>query len=117
MFRFPRRVLDLATAKSYCCCGSASAKSKGDFVILDFLSDDEEGDRWDDDGSGWLSAVIPLRAEIAAGDHRALYIAWMGCVQELALENRKLGPPVPPGLERRRRHRRHSPTSCESTSI
>jgi hypothetical protein len=100
MFRFPRRVLDLATVRRYCCCRSASAKSKGDFVILDFLSDDEEGDGWDDDGSGWLSALIPLRAEIAAGDRRALYIAWLGCVQEQALENRKLGPPVPPGLGR-----------------
>jgi hypothetical protein len=98
MLRFPRRVLDLATAKRYCCGGSASAKSKSDFVILDFLSDDEEGDGWDDDGSGWLSALIPLRAEIAGGDHPALYLAWLGCVQARTLENRKLGPAVPPGL-------------------
>jgi hypothetical protein len=98
MLRFPRRVLDLATAKRYCCGQLVSAKNRGDFVILDFLSNDEEGDGWDDDGSGWLSALIPLRAEIAGGDHRALYIAWLGCVQEQALENKKLGPPVPPGL-------------------
>src|SRR5713101_489347 len=79
MLRFPRRVLDLATAKRYCCGESASAKSPGDFVILDFLSDDHEGEGWDDDGSGWLSALIPLRAEIASGDHRGLYIGWLGC--------------------------------------
>ncbi len=97
MLRFPRRVLDLATAKNYC-GGAASAKSRGDFVILDFLSEDEPGDGWDDDGTGWLSALIPLRAEIARGDHRALYLAWLGCVQEQATENGTIDPPVPPGL-------------------
>jgi hypothetical protein len=54
MLRFPSGVLELATAKDYC-RGAASAKSMGDFVILDFLSDDEPGDGWDD-GTGWLSA-------------------------------------------------------------
>jgi hypothetical protein len=97
MFRFPRRVVDLATAKNYC-CGAASAQSSGDFVILDFLSEDEPGDDWDDDGTGWLSALIPLRAEIARGDHRALYLAWLGRVQKRATENGTIGPPVPPGL-------------------
>lgn len=97
MLRFPRRVLDLATAKDYC-GGAASAKSRGDFVILDFLSEDEPGDGWDDDGTLWLSALIPLRAEIARGDHRALYLAWLGSVQKRATENGTIGPPVPPGL-------------------
>jgi hypothetical protein len=99
MLRFPRRVLDLATAKDYC-RGAASAKSMGDFVILDFLSDDEPGDGWDDDGTGWLSTLIPLRAEIARGDHRALYLAWLGGVQQRATENGTIGPPVPPGLRK-----------------
>ena len=95
--RFPRRVLDLATAKHYC-VGAASAKSSGDFVILDFLSDDEPGDDWDDDGTGWLSALIPIRAEITGGDHRALYLAWLGYVQQRATKHGTIGPPVPPGL-------------------
>ena len=55
MLRFRRGVLDLATAKHYC-GGASSARSSGDFVILDFLSDDERGDDWDDDGTGWMSA-------------------------------------------------------------
>ena len=97
MLRFPRRVLDLATAKHYC-GGAPSARSSGDFVILDFLSDDERGDDWDDDGTGWMSALIPLRAEIAKGDYRALYLAWLGGVQQRATKNGTIGPPVPPGL-------------------
>jgi hypothetical protein len=108
MLRFPRRVLDPAAAKRYCCGESASAKSKGDFVILEFLSEDEQGEDWDDDGSGWLSVLIPLRAEIAGGDHRALYLAWLGYVQEQALENRKIGPQVPPGLDRGDKTGKHS---------
>ncbi len=97
MLRFPRRVLDLATAKHYC-VGAVSAKSSGDFVILDFRSDDEPGDDWDDDGTGWLPALIPIRAEIARGDHRALYLAWLGYVQQRPAKNGTIGPPVPPGL-------------------
>jgi hypothetical protein len=100
MLHFPRRMLDPATAKRYCSGWSASAKSRGQFVILDFLSEDEQGDGSDDDGSGWLSALIPLRAEIAGGDHRALYLAWLACIQEQTPENGKFGPPVPPGLGR-----------------
>jgi len=46
-----------------------------------------------------LSALIPIRAEIARGDHRALYLAWLGCVQERATKNGTTGPPVPPGLQ------------------
>lgn len=98
MLRFPRRVLDPATAKDY--CGAGYAKISGDFVILDFVSEDESGDGWDDDGTGWLSALIPLRAEIARGDHRALYLAWLGGVQQRATENGTIGPPVPPGLRK-----------------
>lgn len=97
MLRFPRRVLDLTTAKEYC-RGAASAKSMGDFVILDFLFEDESGDSWDDDGTGWLSTLIPLRAEIAGGDYRSLYLAWLGGVQQRATESGKIGPPVPPGI-------------------
>jgi len=70
MLRFPRRVLELRTAKSYCRGKSATATAKGDFVILSFDSEDESGDGWDDDGTGWLSSLIPLRADIAAGDYR-----------------------------------------------
>lgn len=96
MLRVPRRVLDPATAKDY--CGAGCAKSSGDFVILDLVSEDESGDGWDDDGAGWLSALIPLRAEIARGDYRALYLAWLGHVQNRATESGTIGPPVPTGF-------------------
>ena len=72
MFRLPRRVLDVAVAKPYCCGETAKARVKGDSVILQFLSDDEEGGDWDDDGSGWLSSIIPLRADLASDGSASL---------------------------------------------
>lgn len=98
MFRLPRRVLDLAAAKQYCRGEAATARAKGDFVILEFSSDDEEGGDGDDDGSGWLSSLIPLRADLAGGDCRMLYLAWLLCVQAGELDDETAEPPVPPGL-------------------
>lgn len=96
--RLPRKVLDPATAKLYCRSGAASSRSKGDFVILDFES--QEGDEGDwDEGSGWLSALIPLRSDLAAGDYRALYLAWLLCAQDRTLEEDETEPPVPAGLK------------------
>jgi hypothetical protein len=98
MLRFPRRVLDLRTAKIYCPGKSATATAKGDFVILSFQAEDESGDGWDDDGTGWLSSLIPLRADMAAGDYRPLYLAWLLCVQHGELGSRAPEPPIPSRL-------------------
>lgn len=98
-FRLPHRVLDLETAKQYCCGEAASARLEGGFVILELLSREEDGGNggWDD-GNGWLSSLIPLRADLAAGDHRALYLAWLLCVQSGDLKDDTTEPPIPPGL-------------------
>jgi hypothetical protein len=39
-----------------------------------------------------------LRADIAAGDHRALYLAWLSSAQSGELNDDEPEPPVPPGL-------------------
>ncbi len=98
MLRLPRLVLDLRTAKTYCRGESATATAKGDFVILSFHSEDESGDGWDDDGTGWLSSLIPLRADIAAGDYRVLYLAWLLGVPGGEIGPQAPEPPVPSGL-------------------
>jgi hypothetical protein len=97
MLRLPRRLLDLATARRYCRGQPASAAKSGDHVILSFSSEDEGGD-WLEDGDGVLASILPLRAEIAGGDHRALYLAWLLCVQHGELDDDEPEPPVPPGL-------------------
>jgi hypothetical protein len=100
MLRFPRHVLDLPTARRYCRSESARVTAKSDVLILSFGSEDESGDGWDDDGSGWLASLIPLRGDIAAGDHRAPYLAWLLSVQHGELPSHATEPPVPPGLGR-----------------
>jgi hypothetical protein len=127
MLRLPRRLLDPEVARRYCVDDGAQARTTGDFVILKFHSeeedafddedeedgyveddgedalDDEEGDFEDsdaDDGSGWLPSLLPLRAEIARGDLRALYLAWLLCAQTGMLDDDAVEPPLPPGLDR-----------------
>jgi len=98
MFRLPRRALDLELAKQYCRRGVARARTKGDFVILEFLVEDEEYADGSDDGSGWLSSLLPLRADLINGDFRMLYLAWLLSAQTGELDDKTPEPPVPPGL-------------------
>ncbi len=97
MLRLPRRILDLDTAKRYCRGESASVRAEGGFVILEFHSQDEDSDR-EDGGEWWLSSLIPLRADIAGGDYRALYLAWLLCAQAGELDDDATEPPCPSGL-------------------
>ncbi|MCL2725944.1 MAG: hypothetical protein FWD69_16085 [Polyangiaceae bacterium] len=99
MLRLPRGVFPLEMAKKYCAGHSASVCAKGNHVILAFESNDEEGGEWvDEDEDGTLAALLPLRAELASGDLRALYIAWLGCAQADEFEDDDVEPPCPPGL-------------------
>jgi hypothetical protein len=115
MLRLPRRVLDLATVKQYCCGESASAREQGDQVILEFRSEDESGE-WIDEDPGHLSSLVPLRADIASGDLRALYLAWLACAQSGALDDADEDRPVRPGSVGSARRSRRSSSSCASTA-
>jgi hypothetical protein len=97
--RLPARLLDLRTAQEYCVGDSAWAWEKGGKVILSFVSEDEEGGDWVE-GEGRLSALIPVRAELARGDLRALYLGWLLCAQSGELDDDEPEPAVPPGLRR-----------------
>ncbi len=97
--RLPRRVLDPATARLYCGGEAASVRVKGGHVILEFLSEDEDGD-WIEGEEDSLSSLVPLRAEIAGGDLRALYLGWLLRAQADELDDDDREPPCPPGLGR-----------------
>ncbi len=98
MLRLPSPALDIKTAKRYLRGHSVAERKKSDILILDLMAENEGGDRGADDGAGLLSSLIPLRADIAAGDHRALYLAWLSSVQSGELNADEPEPPVPPGL-------------------
>lgn len=98
MLRLPRSLLDLDVAEHYCIDDQVTAWTKGEYLLLCLTSEDEPGG-WDDVPQG-LSSIIGVRGELAAGDHRALYLAWLaGCgTWEREDAFGELEPPVPPGL-------------------
>jgi hypothetical protein len=99
MIRLPEQFLGLDTAQQYCPTDSASAWRHGSHVILSLCSDDEEGGDWDESDETRLGELISIRADLAAGDHRALYLGWLLAAQT-ELDEEEPEPPVPPGLTR-----------------
>src|SRR3990172_1006913 len=79
MLRLPRRILNPEMAERYCFTDSATVHVKGEHVILELVSQEEEGGGWieDEEAEGWMPALIPLRADLAGGDLRALCLAWL----------------------------------------
>lgn len=99
MLRLPADTLDAAAVQRYHGGHRASARVHEGFMILSFSSNDEDGDSsWEDEGSGWLASILPLRAELAGGDLRALYLGWLLAAQDGEMEDDEPEPPVPPGL-------------------
>jgi hypothetical protein len=95
--RLPSRLLDLKCAEQYCVGESSSVREKDGKVIVSFVSHEEGGGEWVE-GEGQLSSLVPLRAELARGDVRVLYLGWLLCAQNGDLDDDAVEPPVPPGL-------------------
>lgn len=99
MLRLPKHVLDPATVADYCQGDNASAWTAGKNTIISLHSEDEEGTyEWDLDGHGLLASIIPVRAALAAGDLRLLYLGWLHSVQSEEIADDEPEPPVPAGL-------------------
>jgi hypothetical protein len=99
MLRLPRQALDAAAAGRYCPGNVASLEESGEFVILQLTSHEDGGDEWFEQGPGHLASILPVRAEIASGDYRALYLAWLLWAQRGEdTDEDAAEPPVPPGL-------------------
>jgi hypothetical protein len=95
--RLPSRLLSAATARAYCGGDSVFVREKAGETILSFVSEDEEGGDWGE-GEGRLSSLISVRAELARGDVRALYLGWLLRAQAGELNHDDTEPPLPPGL-------------------
>ena len=99
--RIPSKFLPLATAKQYCGGDSVYAKEKDERIVLTFDSESEDGGDWEEEeGESWLASLIPIRAELARGDLRALYIGWLLRAQNGELDAEAVEPVVPPNLSR-----------------
>ncbi|MEU4694916.1 hypothetical protein [Actinoplanes sp. NPDC023714] len=98
MLRLPRASLAPETATRFCAGESATSWATRTHVVIDLRSEDEDGDEdwWDEEGR--LAAIVPVRTELAGGDRRLLYLAWLLCVQNRELDDDEPEPPVPAGL-------------------
>ncbi|HYZ55395.1 MAG TPA: hypothetical protein VE733_18095 [Streptosporangiaceae bacterium] len=105
MLRLPRTLLDPEIAGQYCAGDQVSVSGTGDYVILNMISEDETGE-WEEGAEDSLSAIIGVRSELAAGDLRPLYLAWLSACgvwesDEDAFDEEDeddLEPPVPASL-------------------
>jgi hypothetical protein len=100
MLRLPKKLVDIKTIKEYAADHHLDIRTKGDFVVLDFQSEDESGEWYGDEEKSGLASLIPLRADLLNGDLRSLYLGWLAAAQDGALAADDVEPPVPPGLQR-----------------
>jgi hypothetical protein len=86
MIRLPARLIDRDRLDAFVgqvdCVGFGAV---GEYLILDIARDEVEFEDWDD-GTGWLAALTPLRAEVLAGDFRLFYLLWLTAVEADAIE-------------------------------
>jgi len=66
-------------------------------VVVDFCSETEDRDGWED-GSGWMATLAPVRRRLLGGDTRPLYLGWLLGLQMGDLDDGDVEPPVPDGL-------------------
>jgi hypothetical protein len=106
MLRWPARALPLRVAERYCAAPATTARQHGDHVIVSLTSepqDDSEdfNDLFTDGDYGeeqWLPSIVRARTDVAAGDLRLLYLAWLLSVQDGAVPQHATEPPLPAGL-------------------
>jgi predicted nucleic acid-binding Zn-ribbon protein len=95
--RLSSKLLSIGAADMYCVGESASARERKGNTILAFEGDAEDDTEWKDESDA-LAALIPIRAQLARGDLRALYIGWLLCVHRDEVDEDAQEPPVPAGL-------------------
>ena len=100
-FRYPRGAVDMKALRRYAAGHTVEIRSTTRDVIV-AISVEGGGENFDaaDDGSSWLSSLIALRADIAGGDERALYLGWLLDVQCGEIDDVVVEPARPDGLGR-----------------
>lgn len=111
ILRWPAEQLPLHIAEQYCTGESAEARQHDGHVLITLVSDDEDGefedfnDLFDFDDYGdtgreeeWLPSIAEARLDVAAGDMRLLYLAWLHCLGNNDLDDDDVEPALPVGL-------------------
>ncbi|MGH8241950.1 MAG: hypothetical protein ACRETY_01220 [Steroidobacteraceae bacterium] len=109
MLRIPNNRLDPKVAKQYCAVRSRRSRGNSSVatvttldahLVIDLWSEKDSAEDWEVPEPGVLSAIIPIRNELMAGDHRALYLAWRLRGQAGEVKDDARTPPVLRGTER-----------------
>ena len=98
MMRLPEQVLSLGTARRFCYGDNASAHQHDSQVIVT-LSLDRDDEYWEPPDESLAGELATVRADLAGGDLRVLYLAWLLSAQT-ELEPTTPEPPVPAGLKK-----------------
>jgi len=93
----PRGDVDLPALQRYQNNSTLEIRAKENRVLLDFISDNEEGDDCLEAG-GWAASLAPIRTEIMAGDLRALFLAWLADATNADDDSDIDCQPIPAGL-------------------
>jgi hypothetical protein len=96
-FRFPKTTIDILGLRRYAAGQSLDVHSRGGDVIVAVAVERDDFDP-EDDGQGWLSSLTAIRADIAGGDARALYFAWLLDVQSGEIDDDVVEPARPDGI-------------------
>ncbi|WP_432072673.1 hypothetical protein [Streptomyces wuyuanensis] len=106
MLRLPTALLPARSAEPYCTGDALTCWTRKGHLLLDFSYQAEDGGEWDFETSFTLASFTTLRTELAAGDLRPLYLAWLSALTRWELEEdvdedeytHAVEPPVPAGL-------------------
>ncbi len=101
MFRLPRTLLDAEVARRYCHTDAASVIETSDHVIISLYLDRDPDNYWVE-AEDRLGPMVQARSDLAAGDLRLLYLAWLLGAQWAGEDDDDTvddtEPPVPAGL-------------------
>ncbi|TPI33761.1 hypothetical protein FJW07_25450 [Mesorhizobium sp. B3-1-9] len=87
MIKLPARLVDRDRVDAFLgATDDVMLRVAGENIIISIARDELEFEYLDDDDSGWLSALAPLRADLLAGDLRPFYLLWLMAVEADAIE-------------------------------
>lgn len=94
IMRLPKRLVERERLDAWLMgTDLAEVHEAGENLILDIFDDGEDALDHDwDDGSGWLGAMAPLRADLLSGDWRLPYLLWLTGVENGSLLDQALEP-------------------------
>lgn len=84
IIKVPKRLLDQADLKPFLReIDWVEVWTSDENLVVDIQRHEEGGyDEWDEDGSGRLAALAPLRTDMLSGDLRLFYLLWLTAVQD-----------------------------------